>query len=128
MRKSFAIWGALFGGLGVMFGALGAHALKKVLEPEVLSSFETGVRYQLVHALLLLILSFQKEMDIKWIGRLLIAGTILFSFSIYLLCLKDLIQVEQLRWLGPITPIGGLLLIGAWVLLAIKGFKSSRTV
>lgn len=123
MSKKLVIIGAFFGGTGVMLGALGAHALKDLLNPALLNSFETGVRYQIVHALLLIIIGIQNKIPSKIIGLCLIVGTILFSFSIYLLSIRELIGLPGLSFLGPITPIGGLLLIAAWTILLVKAIK-----
>ncbi|MDF0714582.1 DUF423 domain-containing protein [Muricauda sp. 334s03] len=113
------LMGALYGLLAVIFGAFGAHALKKKLTPELLQSFETGVKYQMYHAIVLLVLGFNLSFDQpldSWIVNCFIFGTLLFSFSIYALCLgaaKD----SKPRFLGPVTPLGGLLLVAGWALL-----------
>ncbi|WP_228237925.1 DUF423 domain-containing protein [Allomuricauda sp. M10] len=113
------LMGALYGLLAVIFGAFGAHALKKKLTPELLHSFETGVKYQMYHALVLLVLgfnlSFDRPLDSAMVNCF-IFGTLLFSFSIYALCLSAA-KGEKLRFLGPVTPIGGLLLVVGWALL-----------
>jgi len=120
-------FGAVFGFLAVAFGAFGAHALKKRFTPDQLSSFETGVKYQMYHALLLLILSFNlsfsNSLDSIIVGLITI-GTFLFSFSIYGLCLTGAAG-NKWKWLGPVTPLGGLLLASGWaclVYLFIKDF------
>lgn len=109
----------LFGLLAVIFGAFGAHALKKKLTPDLLQSFETGVRYQMYHAIVLLVLSynfgFARPLE-HYIVHCFIIGTFLFSFSIYGLCLSAA-NGKKLRFLGPVTPIGGLLLVIGWALL-----------
>ncbi len=111
--------GALYGLLSVIFGAFGAHALKKKLTPELLQSFETGVKYQMYHAIVLLVLgfnlSFDKLLDAA-IVNCFIFGTLLFSFSIYALCLGAA-KGNKPRFLGPVTPLGGLLLVVGWGLL-----------
>ena len=113
------LMGALYGLLAVVFGAFGAHALKKKLTPELLQSFETGVKYQMYHAIILLILgfnlNFDKPLD-SCIVNCVIFGTFLFSFSIYALCLGAA-KGSKPRFLGPVTPIGGLLLVVGWALL-----------
>ncbi len=128
MKNAF-LWAAIFGFTGIAFGALGAHALKQILEPEQLQSFETGVRYQMYHALFLLalgILNQQKRItNTTWIISITVVGIFFFSFSIYLLNLQDYLGVS-LRFLGPITPIGGLLLMCAWLLLLIGVNKARR--
>lgn len=113
------ILGALLGLLAVIFGAFGAHALKKSFTPEQLASFETGVKYQMYHALVLLMLSFNLNLDTsleKYMVYCFMIGTVLFSFSIYGLCLSAS-KGKKLRFLGPITPLGGLFLVFGWSLL-----------
>ena len=103
----------------VALGALGAHALKDILSDSQLHSFETGVRYQLFHAITLLMLALNTEKFNHHLNKslkLMTAGICFFSFSIYLLSIQDTIGVS-LTFLGPITPIGGLLLICAWLIL-----------
>ena len=111
--------GALFGLLAVILGALAAHALKKKLEPDQLKSFETGVKYQMYHAILLLILSFNLDFNASlesYMVYCFVIGTFLFSFSIYALVLGKSKGINM-KFLGPVTPIGGLLLTLGWVLL-----------
>lgn len=111
--------GALFGGLAVIFGAFGAHALKKKLSEEQLRSYETGVKYQIYHGILLLVLGFNlgfTTMLEQYIAYCFIFGVILFSFSIYGLVLSDAAG-RKWKFLGPVTPLGGLLLVAGWGLL-----------
>lgn len=111
--------GALYGFLAVIFGAFGAHALKKKLTPEQLQSFETGVKYQMYHAIVLIVLGFNLGFDHpldNYIVNCFVFGTLLFSFSIYALVLSAS-GGKKLRFLGPITPLGGLLLVIGWGLL-----------
>ena len=111
--------GALLGLLAVIFGAFGAHLLKKTFTSEQLNSFETGVKYQMYHALLILMLSFNLNLETgleKAIIYCLIIGTILFSFSIYGLCISAS-KGKKIKILGPITPLGGLFLVVGWGLL-----------
>ncbi|MEO9510994.1 MAG: DUF423 domain-containing protein [Flavobacteriaceae bacterium] len=113
------IMGAFYGFLAIVFGAFGAHALKKKLTLEQLHSFETGVKYQMYHAIVLLVLSYNLGFNDPvetYIVYCLVFGTLLFSFSIYGLCLKTS-ERKNLKFLGPITPIGGLLLATGWALL-----------
>ena len=111
--------GALLGLLAVVFGAFGAHLLKKTFTEDQLNSFETGVKYQMYHALLLSMLSFNLNLETgleKAIIYCIIIGIILFSFSIYGLCISAS-KGNKIKILGPITPIGGLLLVTGWGLL-----------
>lgn len=121
------VWGAFFALFSVILGAFGAHILKEVLTDSQLNSFETGVRYQMYHGLALLLLGFHAEKlhKIRLIAPLIIAGTLLFSGSIYLLNLQGVIGTT-LSFLGPITPIGGLCLILGWLLLLITLLKKIR--
>ena len=103
----------------VVFGALGAHYLKDIITSIQLTSFETGVKYQFFHALAILLISLNKDKfntHVKKSLFFLFLGTLFFSFSIYLLALKDLLLIS-FQYLGLITPIGGLLLIIGWFLL-----------
>ena len=112
---------ALFGMLSVIFGAFGAHALKKILSTDQLHSFEVGVKYQMYHAIVLFVLGFNYNTITSATYWCFIIGIILFSFSIYGLVLSDA-KGKKLRFLGPITPIGGLLLVIGWLLLLINAF------
>ncbi|KFF24032.1 DUF423 domain-containing protein [Chryseobacterium vrystaatense] len=119
MKTITLIFGAAYGMLSVILGAFGAHALKKILSVERLESFETGVRYQMYAAFFLLIVGYILKFDTssqKWISILMIAGTLLFSFSIYFLSLQDYLGAN-LKFLGPITPLGGLFMILSWGML-----------
>lgn len=118
--------GAFFGILAIVFGAFGAHLLKKSFTTEQLSSFETGVKYQMYHALLILMLSFNLNLDSaveKYMIYCFIIGTILFSFSIYGLCISAS-KGKKLKFLGPVTPIGGLFLVLGWGLLFYQFIKN----
>ena len=110
------VFAAAFGMLAIILGAFGAHALKKVLNEDQLKSFETGVKYQMYHAIVLLLLGFQLEFTQpieNYIVYSFIGGIILFSFSIYGLVISSA-KNKKLRFLGPITPLGGLLLTIGW--------------
>ena len=120
MEKKFLVWGFIFGGLAVIIGAFGAHALKEILTESQQVSFETGIRYQMYHAFLLLFLSTQPKISSRLLLNLIVTGILLFSVSIYLLNLRDYLGADWLSFLGPITPIGGLLLIAAWFIAAFK--------
>ncbi|PJJ68031.1 DUF423 domain-containing protein [Chryseobacterium geocarposphaerae] len=119
MKTVTLVFGAVYGMLSVILGAFGAHALKKILSVERLESFETGVRYQMYAAFFLLIIGYILKFETsseKWTSILMIAGTFLFSVSIYFLSLQDYFGVN-LKFLGPITPLGGLLMILSWLML-----------
>ena len=119
MKTLTLVIGAFYGLLSVILGAFGAHAFKKILSVERLESFETGVRYQMYAAFFLLIVGYILKFETKsenWISWLMIFGTVLFSFSIYLLAFQDY-WGTNLKFLGPITPIGGLLMIVSWAML-----------
>ena len=117
MDKAFALAGSLSAFLAVAAGAFGAHALRARLSPELLATFETGARYQMYHALALLVVAWAVTRwpgaPVRAAGWLFIAGTVLFSGSLYLLALTGA------RWLGAVTPIGGLLFLGGWLALAV---------
>lgn len=116
------ISGAIFGLTAVIFGAFGAHLLKKKLTQDQLQSFETGVKYQMYHAIILLLLGFQlndKTTINNYIIYAFITGVILFSFSIYGLVISSA-NNKKIKILGPITPLGGLFLIIGWALLIYK--------
>ncbi|MGY6648239.1 DUF423 domain-containing protein [Wenyingzhuangia sp. IMCC45574] len=121
MKKYITI-AAFSGAISVGLGAFGAHGLKKVLSETALNSFETGVRYQLIHTLLLLVvvaIPFIKESQKVKVSNLIVAGILCFSGSIYLLSLG----VVPAKFLWFVTPFGGLLLLAAWVLLGIYALK-----
>lgn len=120
------VFGALFGFLAIGIGAFGAHALKKVFTPDQMVSFETGVKYLMYHAILLLILSFNLSFTTTLessITYLIIGGTVFFSFSIFALCISGA-SGNKWRFLGPVTPIGGLLLLAGWGLLFVYFIKN----
>ncbi len=128
MKQIVLIAATIYGGLSVVLGALGSHALKKVLSEVQLQSFEVGVKYQMYHALVLLILGLFLSFDTRlqsFMGWSFIVGTFLFSFSIYLLSLQSVIGAN-LKFLGPVTPLGGLLMIVGWGLLLVHVVKSFR--
>lgn len=126
MKTFTLVAGAVYGLLSVVLGAFGAHALKKVLSADKLASFETGVKYQMYSALFLLIVGYILKFETpseKWISILMIAGTFLFSVTIYLLSFTDVWNIN-LKFLGPITPIGGLLMIISWAMLIFYFLKN----
>jgi uncharacterized membrane protein YgdD (TMEM256/DUF423 family) len=125
MNKFFLTAGALFAAIAVICGAFGAHFLKTKLPAESLQTFETAVRYQFYHAFALLLTGiFFKEFSnpfIKWAAVFFVIGIILFSGSLYILC-----AVQSMRWIGMITPIGGLCFITGWLLLVAGVVKKNN--
>ena len=119
MDRKIISTGAVLGMIAIILGAFGAHALKKVLSIEELSTFETGVRYQMYHALFLILIGMINELSQKAkkiIYTLVVFGVLLFSGSIYVLATNSLTSFD-FKTIGFITPIGGLLLILAWGVL-----------
>jgi len=122
MKRVVLIFGAVYGGLSVIMGAFGTHVLKKVLSVEKLQSLETGIKYQMYHAIVLLVVGFFFSFSSKveqLMGWSFIVGTFLFSVSIYLLSLAVLWEVN-LMFLWPVTPLGGLIIIIGWFLLLLS--------
>lgn len=122
MDKKILSTGAIFGMLAIILGAFGAHALKKVLSLEQLSTFETGVKYQMYHAIFLLFIGMNDRISIrtkKTIFILVLLGVLLFSGSIYLLATNS-ITLFDFKIIGFATPLGGLLLISAWLTLLLN--------
>jgi len=122
--RRFLFLGALLGGLAVMFGAFGAHSLRGHLSESMLEVFSTATRYQMYHALALLLIA---RIGSTGAGRLpaaggwcFLAGIVLFSGSLYLLALTGV------RWFGFITPFGGLSFIAGWGLLALHALRSGK--
>ncbi len=125
MRWDFLVVGALCAGIGVGLGAFGAHGLKAVLSPDMLEVYKTGVTYQMWHALGLCAIGLLHRQNprqalLSWSAGLMFAGIVLFSGSLYLLTLLNQ------KWLGMITPFGGLAFIAAWVTLALYAAKEQR--
>jgi uncharacterized membrane protein YgdD (TMEM256/DUF423 family) len=117
MDRLFAVLGAVSAGLAVAAGAFGAHALRTRLSSDALAAFETGVRYQLSHALALLLVAWAATRwpaaPVRAAGWLFVAGTVIFSGSLYLLALTGA------RALGAVTPLGGLAFLAGWLALAV---------
>lgn len=126
MNKKILVTGAIIGITGIVLGAFAAHGLEKLVDAEAIKSFETGVRYQIYHAMLLLILggtSFVTEKRKKMMLYLIVIGLIFFSGSIYGLATNNLSSFD-FKSIAMITPVGGLLLILAWVVMLIDILKS----
>ena len=132
LSKYFISIAAFLGALTVALGAFGAHALKAVLSPAALVTYETAVRYQMYHVLALMItgILFQKatlpkqQKQLTRAGLFFIDGIVLFSGSLYFIVAKPFLGIEGLPWVGIITPMGGLLWMVAWVLLGLSQFRS----
>ncbi|MAN29028.1 MULTISPECIES: DUF423 domain-containing protein [Mesonia] len=128
MQRNLLILGCVLGMLAVILGAFGAHGLKEVLSEESLTSYETGVRYQFYHAFLALIVansSFFTSKTKNIVFYLILVGVILFSGSIYLLSTYALTGVS-FKSIAFITPVGGLLLILAWLLLFVNLLRMNK--
>ena len=127
--KKFTHISILFCLTAIILGAFGTHLLKEVLSENKLSSFETGIRYQMFHGITILILSLNNDYftkKLRLVLKIMSSGTVLFSLSIYLLSLQGLLDIT-LSFLGIITPIGGLFLIISWILLLSNVKKNSST-
>jgi len=121
MNKKLLITGAILGILGIVLGAFAAHGLEKLVDAKAIKSFETGVRYQMYHALLLLILGSTSYVSFKLkkvIFYMVVIGVIFFSGSIYGLSTNELTSFD-FKSIAMITPIGGLFLIAAWIVMLI---------
>ena len=121
MDRIFFLLGGLSGVIAVAAGAFGAHSLRNHLSPDLLAIFETGARYQMYHALALLLTAWAAT---RWPGSLtltagwlFVAGTLIFSGSLYALSLSGA------RWLGAITPLGGVAFIGGWLCLVLAAWR-----
>ena len=129
MKKTFLRIGGLLAMFAVILGAFAAHSLEEILEPEKLETFDTGVRYQFYHAFAVLIVGLlmysRKNKVLIAAGWLFIGGVVLFSGSLYLLAIRETMNLG-LSWLGPITPLGGLLFIAGWVCFIISTYRDNE--
>lgn len=128
MNRKILIWGTFLGLTAVILGAFAAHGLKPHLSIEKMQTFETGVKYQMYHAFFLLFLgalpiASEKVKEICF--YLTLFGVVLFSGSIFLLATNSLTSLDY-KVLGPVTPIGGTLMISAWIVLLISFFKLKK--
>lgn len=135
MHKSIQIRGIVFAMIAVVLGAFGAHALKTLLPFDRLQVFETGVRYQMIHALALIVLSLammntkkyeHSDRAAKWLQRAatcITIGIFLFSGSLYLIATNSILPFSLGAWVGPITPIGGLFFITGWTCWGIASYR-----
>ena len=125
MKSGFLFLGAISALIGVGMGAFGAHGLKAILSPDMLTVYQTGVTYQMWHALGLISIALISQQVpesklLSWAGWLMFIGILLFSGSLYLMVLLNL------KWLGMITPLGGVSFITAWVLIAIFAVQNQH--
>ena len=120
---NFLVIGAFFGFSGVVAGAFGTHGLRGHISPEMLNIFEIGVRYQIYHALALLVTGFLADRSPSFLifttGCLFISGTIIFSGTLYILSLTNI------RWWGAITPLGGFVLLVGWICLMCNSWSTT---
>jgi len=128
MNKNFLAAGTLFGGLAVALGAFAAHALRTMLPNDAVAVFETGVRYQFYHAFALLIIGIASEKFyakwMRWAGNCFIMGIVLFSGSLYVLTVLRIAETTTaIKYVGIITPVGGLLFIAGWLFLFFAASK-----
>lgn len=123
MHKTYIKTAAFLGALTVAMGAFGAHKLKSLVAENVVATYETAIRYQFYHliALLLAGILYQQFPNklIKTSGILFMLGMLLFSGSLYLLTYKEALVLPGLKWVGPITPLGGVCFISGWICLAL---------
>jgi uncharacterized membrane protein YgdD (TMEM256/DUF423 family) len=128
MERKYYVAGFSLGLLGIVIGAFGTHGLKPLLSPDSFVSMETGIKYQIYHSLLFLILGVMSTLGYKiskWIFYSLISGVILFSGSIYLLATNSLTSID-FKVIALATPLGGSLLIIAWAWLLVHFIKLKK--
>jgi uncharacterized membrane protein YgdD (TMEM256/DUF423 family) len=123
MNNLFLVLAGINGFIAVSLGAFAAHGLKSMLGPDLLATFQTGVQYHMYHSLALLavgilVLQFPAQTGLRIAGFLFLAGIVIFSGSLYVLALSGI------RWLGAITPIGGVAFLAGWALLAWSMLKA----
>lgn len=125
MYKITVIWGIVFAGLAIVLGAFGAHSLKSMISPDALVTFETGIRYQMYHALALIAIGLTSAVSVKLqknITIFFVTGILLFSGSIYLLSLKEVLPFDT-TIIEFVTPIGGTFFIIGWFYFLVQMFK-----
>jgi uncharacterized membrane protein YgdD (TMEM256/DUF423 family) len=130
MSKSFLVSGIILAGVAVALGAFGAHGLKKVVDEQSIEVFKTGVQYQFYHSLALILtglisIHFSSK-EIKWAGNLFIGGIIFFSGSLYAITAFKAMELTVPKFIGPVTPVGGLLFIAGWISLLIAIIKKNN--
>lgn len=125
MQKTFMAWGAVIMALSVAIGAFGAHMLEDRIGVDAMAVYETGVQYHMIHGIAIIITGlaaglFGESRKLFWAGVLFIAGTIIFSGSLYVL------SISGVKWLGAITPIGGVSFIAGWLILMSSAFSRKK--
>ena len=131
MYRKFLVWGTVLSGLAVILGAFAAHGLKAIIPADKIAIFETGVRYQFMHSVALILLAFLiqqnkadqvliKKMSIS--GNLFLAGILFFSGSLFALAIQPIIAIQYAKFIGPITPIGGVCFVLAWAIWASAAY------
>lgn len=128
-NKKIVVTAAVLAAVTIAIGAFGAHALQLYVAPKYIATFETGVRYQMYHVLALLVVGFAVAVPPtiqKWVFRWFLGGILLFSGSIYLLALNDLLVFFDFKRIGFVTPIGGLLFMTGWLHLAYGMFTLKK--
>lgn len=125
MQKTFMAWGAVFMALSVAIGAFGAHMLEGKITADEMAIYETGVHYHMIHGIAVIITGlaaglFGESRKLFWAGVLFSAGIIIFSGSLYVLSLSGI------KWLGAITPIGGVSFIAGWLILMSSAWNRTR--
>src|SRR5437763_10830198 len=127
MQKIYLVIGTLLAGLAVALGAFGAHGLKKIVSPENVATYQTGVQYQMYHALALILLGILSERIyngfVSYAGVLFVAGVILFSGSLYLIVSMNAMNKTIPTAVGILTPVGGLFFILGWLCLLVGLLK-----
>jgi len=143
MQKRFLVFSGFSAAMAVALGAMGAHFLKSKLETGLitetnLQTFETAVKYQIYHSLAILIVVLLSdrfkdkpvvspaEPLVQKAGYCFMLGIVFFSGSLYLLSTANLLGLSSVKWVGPVTPIGGLFFITGWILLGVAGFKNRK--
>ncbi|MFT0714308.1 DUF423 domain-containing protein [Flagellimonas lutimaris] len=128
MNRTILLVGTAMGMLAIVLGAFAAHGLEKLVDAQAIDTFETGVKYQMYHALFLLFLGIWDGLPSKpkkIVFTLILLGVVLFSFSIYLLALNSLTSFD-FKIIGFLTPIGGVLMILGWAVMAYKILKTKK--
>ncbi|MCX2486478.1 DUF423 domain-containing protein [Pedobacter sp. MR2016-24] len=127
MNRRIILTASLFGCIAVIFGAFGAHSLKNVLSADAMAIWTKGIEYQFYHTFALLFLSTFARFRTKLVDFSFYCfsiGTLLFSGSLYLLATRDILHLSFVNIIGPVTPLGGLLLVGGWILLFLAALKN----